>query len=110
MGGSSKPRAMTNKKVFQEKAAADAKAAAQAQAAENARIEAEAKAQAEAELKAEKEAARLKAIRGGESASDIAARTQQTTRTPRKARLRGRRSLLGGELGSGALGGKESLS
>ncbi len=67
--------------------------------------------EANAELRAalEKEEKTNRAIFGSESVADVQAREQQTLKSPRKARARGRRSLISGELGLGSIGRKESL-
>lgn len=81
----------------QERVAAEQRAAAEAQA------------QAAAKIAAEK-AAKDKAIQGGESAEDIAAREQSTLANPKKQKVRGRRSLVSAtSLGSGVGSSREQL-
>ena len=81
--------------------------------AEKAKSEADAQAAAAAKVAADEaattKAARDKAIQGGESAADIAARQTSTLANPVKQRIKGRRSLVSGAIGSGVSAGREQL-
>jgi len=50
-----------------------------------------------------------KAVRGNESAADIAAREQSTLANPKKQQVRGRRSLVSNAIGSGVTASREQL-
>ena len=108
MGGRRRPAPVDPQIAIRaQQASAQAKAQAEAQAA--AKAQADAAAAVESERVATEKGIKDKAIRGGESAEDISLREQQTLRDPKKARVRGRRSLISGDLGSGSGGGKETL-
>ncbi len=88
-------------KAEQDRVAAEQRAAAEAQKQAADRVAADEVAKVKAE--------RDKAIRGGESESDIATRQASTLANPKKQKIRGRRSLVSGAIGSGVMASRETL-
>lgn len=101
MGSKKTPAAAPMQDLQKKKDAEAATLAADAQAAAAAKVAADEAAQVKA--------ARDKAIQGGESAADIAARQTSTLANPVKQKVKGRRSLVSGAIGSGVSAGREQL-